>query len=82
MEESRLGTVGIIVENQESSAQINAILHEYAALVVGRLGIPYRQRGVSVIALIVDGDMDSISAMTGKLGRLDGVSVKSAVARR
>ena len=82
MEESRLGTVGIIVENQESSVQINAILHEYAALVVGRLGIPYRQRGVAVIALIVDGDMDSISAMTGKLGRLDGVSVKSAVARR
>lgn len=81
METSRLGTVGIVVENLEASAAINAILHQYADIIVGRLGIPYRARGVAIMALAVDGRMEDISAMTGKLGQVDGVSVKSAITR-
>ena len=82
MSESRLGTVGIVVDDPESVAQINAVLLEYADIIVGRLGIPYRSRGVSIIALAVDGSMDAISGMTGRLGKLQGVSVKAAISRR
>lgn len=82
MEETRLGTVGIVVEEPGSVAEINAILHQYAEIIVGRLGIPYRSRGVSIIALAVDGSMDAISGMTGRLGKLPGVSVKAAVSKR
>ena len=82
MSESRLGTVGIVVDDLESTSLINAILHQYADIIVGRLGIPYRSRGVSIIALAVDGSMDAISGMTGRLGKLPGVSVKAAISRR
>lgn len=78
---TRIGIVGIVVENIESAEQVNAVLHEYAKLVVGRMGIPYRERGVSVISLIVDGTNDDISALTGKLGRVPGVTVKSMVTK-
>mgnify|MGYP005767550881 FL=1 len=81
MEATRLGTVGIVVENLESSAAINAVLHQYADIIVGRLGIPYRQRGVAIIALAVDGSMENISAMTGKLGQIPHVSVKLAITK-
>ncbi len=82
MEEMRLGVVGIVVENLESSTAINAVLHQHADLIVGRLGIPYRNRGVSIIALAVDGSMEDISALTGKLGKIPHVSVKSALTRQ
>ena len=82
MGESRLGTVGIVVDAPESTAQINAILHQYAVIIVGRLGIPYRSRGVSIIALAVDGSMDAISGMTGRIGKIPGVSVKAAISKR
>ncbi|AAM24799.1 MAG: hypothetical protein PWQ34_1585 [Caldanaerobacter sp.] len=77
---SRLGVVGILVYDREKVAdKVNHILSEYGHIIVGRMGIPYRDRGVSVIALIVDGTTDEIGAMTGKLGRLPGVKVKSAL---
>ena len=82
MEQSRLGIVGIIVEDREKSAALNAILHQYAEIIVGRLGIPYRDRGVSIISLAVDGSNEEISAMTGKIGQLEGVSVKSVITRQ
>lgn len=81
MEENRLGIVGIIVEDIESSAALNAILHQYADIIVGRLGIPYRDRGVSIISLAVDGSNEAISAMTGKIGQLEHVSVKSVITK-
>ena len=68
--------------NFNSLAEINAILHQYADIIVGRLGIPYRSRGVSIIALAVDGSMDAISGMTGRLGKLPVVSVKAAISKR
>ncbi|ATW28289.1 TM1266 family iron-only hydrogenase system putative regulator [Candidatus Formimonas warabiya] len=78
--ETRLGVIGIVIENREVVAEkVNALLSEFGSIIVGRMGIPYRDRDVSVIALIIDGDTDSVGALTGKLGRLPGVKVKSAL---
>ena len=79
MEENCLGIVGIIVEDIKASAALNAILHQYADIIVGRLGIPYRDRGVSIISIAVDGSNEDISAMAGKIGQLEHVSVKSVI---
>lgn len=79
--DKRIGIIGIIIENFESTELVNAVLHEYANLFVGRMGIPYKERGIAVITLIADGTNDEISAMTGKLGRISGVSVKSMVTK-
>jgi len=78
---SRIGIVGIVVEDLECAERVNSVLHEYARLIVGRMGIPYRERGVSVISLIVDGTNDDLSALTGKLGRISGATVKSMVTK-
>lgn len=79
--DKRIGIIGIVVEELSSAERVNAILHEHAELIVGRMGIPYRERGVSVITLIVDGSNDEISALTGKLGRISGITVKSMVTK-
>jgi len=79
--DKRIGIVGIVVEDPTCVERVNAILHEYAALIVGRMGLPYRERKVSVISLIVDGSNDEISALTGKLGRISGASVKSMITK-
>lgn len=76
--ETRVAVIGIIVEKQEATGRLNEILHEYSAYIVGRMGIPYRQRGISIISLAVDAPQDVISAMAGKLGKLDGVATKAA----
>ena len=76
--ETRVAVVGIVVENTDSAEQINEILHEYSEYIIGRMGIPYRDRGVSIISVVVDAPQTEISALTGKIGRLDGVSVKAA----
>ncbi len=79
--ENRIGVVGIVLESPEEDAQkVNEILHRYSHIIVGRMGIPYKQRGVSVIALTVDGSNDEIGAMTGRLGQLGNVTVKAALA--
>ncbi|MEA5040740.1 MAG: TM1266 family iron-only hydrogenase system putative regulator [Clostridiaceae bacterium] len=82
MEERRIGIIGIVIENISCAETVNAVLHEFSALIVGRMGIPYRERNVSVISLIVDGSNDEISALTGKLGRIPGASVKSMVTKK
>ncbi len=79
--EKRLGVTGIVVENTKAASEINEILHEFSHLIVGRMGIPYHDRGVSVISLIVDGTNDEIGAMTGKLGPISGVSDKTALSK-
>ncbi|MGE4484881.1 MAG: TM1266 family iron-only hydrogenase system putative regulator [Oscillospiraceae bacterium] len=79
--DKKIGIIGIVIEELTCAEQVNAVLHEYAGLIVGRMGLPYRERGVSVISLIVDGSNDEISAMTGKLGRVSGASVKSMIAK-
>lgn len=80
--EKRVGVVGIIVENRERAKEVNEILHKYAEIIVGRMGVPYKERGISVISLIVDGTTDEISAMTGKIGKIADVQVKTALASK
>ncbi len=79
--DKRIGIVGIVIEELSSVGQVNETLHEYAELIVGRMGLPYRERGVSVISLILDGTNDEISALTGKLGRIKGILVKSMITK-
>ena len=80
--ENRIALVGIIVENEESVERLNAELHEAAKYIVGRMGIPYRQRGIAIISVVMDAPQDVVSALTGKLGNLDGVSVKTVYSKK
>lgn len=80
--DKRLGVIGIIVDDINNAQEVNKILHDFSDIIVGRMGIPHKERQVSVISLIVDGPMDSISAMTGKLGNIKSVSVKSAISKK
>ena len=75
--ETRVAVIGVIVENPEATPRLNEILHEYGNHIIGRMGIPYRQRGISVISIAVDAPQDVISALAGKLGRLEGVAAKA-----
>ena len=76
--QTRVAVVGIIVEDEESVEKLNAILHEYGSYIIGRMGVPYRTRGINVISIAVDAPADAISSMTGKIGNLQGVSTKTA----
>jgi putative iron-only hydrogenase system regulator len=78
---NRIGVVGIVVEDIEQAENVNAVLHEYAPIIVGRMGIPYKERNISVISLIIDGTSDEVSALTGKLGKIKNVHVKSALTK-
>lgn len=80
--EKRIGVIGIVIEDTDKAGIVNNILHDSAEIIVGRMGIPYKERGISIISLIVDGTTDDISAMTGKLGKIDGISVKSAFTKK
>ncbi len=75
--ERRLGVVAILVYSFECIEELNSILSNYGEIIVGRMGLPLREKKVNVISLIVDGTTDEIGAMTGKIGRLKGISVKS-----
>lgn len=79
--ETRIALLGILVEEEASVEQANQLLHEYGQYVVGRMGVPYRQRGVNIISLVMDAPEHKISALAGKLGQLSGVSVKSMLAK-
>lgn len=76
--ETRVAVIGIIVENSESVEKLNNLLHEYGAYIIGRMGIPYRLKKINVISIAVDAPQDVISALSGKIGRLPGVSAKTA----
>lgn len=81
--DERIGVIGIVVEGRESvAAKINDILSEYGEIIVGRMGVPYRERNLSVISLIIDGTTDAVGAMTGKLGGIKGVQVKTALVKK
>ena len=74
---SRVGVISIIVENNESTEQLNSILHTYGEYIIGRMGIPYRQRGISIISVAVDAPQDVISTLSGKIGNINGISAKT-----
>ena len=75
----RVATMSIFIEDRESIVKANEILTEYSDIIVSRMGIPYRERGLSVIVLILDGSNDKIGALSGKMGNLKGISVKTAM---
>lgn len=77
-QETRVAVIGIIVENEDSVDELNRLLHDYKNCIIGRMGVPYRSKGINIISLAVDAPQDVISALSGKIGRLAGVSAKTA----
>ncbi|MBS3950486.1 MAG: iron-only hydrogenase system regulator [Peptococcaceae bacterium] len=78
--ENRIAVIGVVVvRRSEAAKRVNAILSDYGEIIVGRMGVPYRERDLSVISLIVDGSTDEIGALAGKLGAVPGVKVKAAI---
>lgn len=76
--ETRVAVISIIVEKSDSAAEVNRLLHEFGEYIIGRMGIPYRAKGVNIISVVIDAPQDTISALSGRLGRLPGVSTKTA----
>jgi len=74
---NRIAIIGIIIEKSESVEKVNALLHDYSDVIVGRMGVPCKDRGVSIISVALDATQDSINTLAGKLGRIDGVSSKA-----
>ena len=70
--------MGIIVEDVDSVAQLNDLLHAYSKYIIGRMGIPYREKGINIVSIAIDAPQDTISALSGKIGNLPGISVKTA----
>ena len=77
--ETRIAVIGIIVEKYDSVEALNRILHDYGDVIIGRMGLPYREKNLNIISIAVDAEPDVISALAGKIGRLDGVSSKTAL---
>ena len=76
-QESRVAVIGIIVEDKNKADEVNSLLHQYSEYIIGRMGLPYRERKVSIISVIIDASSDVISALSGKLGRIPGVSTQA-----
>lgn len=74
---TRIALIGIIVENMDSIQQLNQLLHEHSSYIIGRMGIPYREKGVNIISVAIDAPQDTINALSGKIGRLDGITAKT-----
>ncbi|GAA3663745.1 TM1266 family iron-only hydrogenase system putative regulator [Asaccharospora irregularis] len=76
--ETRVALIGVIVENNDSIDKLNSILHEYGDYIIGRMGVPYRKKGINIISIAIDAPQDMINALSGKIGRLDGINSKIA----
>jgi len=76
--ETRVAVMSIIVEQRDTAEILNAILHEYGEYIIGRMGIPYPKRGISIISIAIDAPQNTISALSGKIGKLPGISIKTA----
>lgn len=76
--ETRVAVMSIIVEKSDTVEELNSLLHEYGEYIIGRMGIPYRKRGINIISVAIDAPQNTISALSGRIGRLEGVSVKTA----
>lgn len=74
--DNRVAVIAIIVENEGSVEGVNALLHEFSGWIIGRMGVPYRSKGVSVISVAIDAPADKINTLTGRIGRLEGVLAK------
>ncbi|MBQ6635248.1 MAG: iron-only hydrogenase system regulator [Lachnospiraceae bacterium] len=79
--DTRVAVISIIVEDEGSAEDINRILHSYRQFIIGRMGIPYREKGINIISVAVDAPENEITALSGKIGRLGGVSTKTAYSK-
>ena len=79
--ETRVAVISIIIDNPESVQKMNEILHQYGEYIIGRMGIPYRKKDISIISIALDAPQDIINTLSGKIGRLDGVSSKAAYSK-
>lgn len=79
--ETRVAVVSVVVENYENIEEFNNILHQYSEYIIGRMGVPYRNKNISVISVAVDAPQDIINAISGKLGRLNGINVKTLMSK-
>ena len=79
--ETRVAVISIIVEDAESVAALNELLHEYGEYVIGRRGIPYRAKNINIISIAIDAPQDKINTLTGRIGKLHGVSAKAAYSK-
>ena len=70
--------MGIIVEDTSAVEALNALLHDYGKYIIGRMGLPYREKNINIVSIVIDAPQDEISSLSGKIGRLEGVSVKTA----
>ncbi len=77
MTENRVALIGIIVSNKESVEKLNQLLSEYGSYIIGRMGLPYKERNISIISIAIDAPNDIINSLTGKLGMLEGISTKT-----
>ncbi|HCO63029.1 MAG TPA: iron-only hydrogenase system regulator [Clostridiales bacterium] len=76
--QTRVAVMGIVVENLDSVEPLNTLLHEYGDYIVGRMGIPYRKRSINIVSIAIDAPQDVISTLSGKIGKLPAISVKTA----
>ncbi len=79
--ETRIALIAIVIENRESTGKLNDVLHEYGEYIVGRMGIPYRKRNISVISIVMDAPSDTISALSGKLGMIPHINIKTVYSK-
>ena len=79
--ETRVAVISIIVTEPDKVEMLNELLHEYSGYIIGRMGIPYREKGINIISIAIDAPMDAINSLTGALGRLDGINAKVTYAR-
>jgi len=80
--EKRIAVIGIIVEDNNSVEQLNSVLHSYGEFIVGRMGLPYRERNISIVSIAVDAPQNTISELSGKIGKISGISVKTAYSNK
>jgi putative iron-only hydrogenase system regulator len=79
--ETRVAVISIIVTESDRVEMLNELLHEYSDYIIGRMGIPYKEKGISIISVAIDAPMDKINSLTGALGRLDGINAKVTYAK-
>ena len=80
--ETRIALIGIMVEDAEAAERINALLHQYNKYIIGRMGLPYRAKGLSIISVVLDAPNEAISALSGKLGMIPGVSTRTLYSKQ
>lgn len=80
--DTRIALIGIIVEDTDCTGKINLLLHEYGKYIIGRMGLPYKEKSVNIISVVIDAENDIISSLSGKLGMINGITVKTVYSKK